>query len=216
MPRGSEVQISHKTSKKYLKNIQKSITELLHLAAATTRRIIVPHVTYKILDLFGLSKFKGGNAPLAPLIQISLLRVWSNWNCSLRGGHEIVYSGSFGPGRLRPRKCTMHYGHRRMRRGGAGGAAAPPPPQLLGNSVFWAAAVLLWGSSNGGRGVFFNFPEGGWRHADNVQGGGGACECPRVGVFLNFPEGEWRHADNVQGGGVLVKSPPLQEILLSV
>ena len=29
------------------------------------------------------------------------LRVWSNWNCSLRGGHEIVYSGSFGPGCLR-------------------------------------------------------------------------------------------------------------------
>ena len=26
----------------------------------------VLHVTYKILDLFGLSKFKGGNAPLAP------------------------------------------------------------------------------------------------------------------------------------------------------
>ena len=45
--------------------------------------------------------------------------------------------------------------HRRMRRG-AGGA-----PQLLGNSVFWAAAVLFLGSSNGGRGVFFNFPEGG-------------------------------------------------------
>ena len=39
-------------------------------------------------------------------------------------------------------------------------------------------------------GVFFNFSEGGWRHADadNVQGGGGACECPR-------------------GGGVLVKNP---------
>ena len=71
-PRGSEVQISHKTSKKYLKNIQKSITELLHLAAATTRRIIIPHVTYTILDLFGLSKFKGGNAPLAPLIQLPL------------------------------------------------------------------------------------------------------------------------------------------------
>ena len=61
--------------------------------------------------------------------------------------------------------------HRRMRRGGGRGAAAPPP-QLLGNSVFWAAAVLFLGSSNGGRGVFFNFPEGGWRHADNVQGGG--------------------------------------------
>ena len=31
-----------------------------------------------------------------------------------------------------------------------------------------------------------------------------ACECPRVGVFCNFSEGGWRHADNVQGGGVLV------------
>ena len=29
-------------------------------------------MTYNILDLFGLSKFKGGNAPLAPLIKISL------------------------------------------------------------------------------------------------------------------------------------------------
>ena len=26
--------------------------------------------------------------------------------------------------------------------------------------------------------------------------GGGACECPRVGVFFNFSEGGWRHADN--------------------
>ena len=79
--RGSEVQISHKTSKKYLKNIQKSITELLHLAAATMRRIIVPHVTYKVLDLFGLSKFKGGQSPLAPLIKISLINggVYSQW-----------------------------------------------------------------------------------------------------------------------------------------
>ena len=34
--------------------------------------------------------------------------------------------------------------------------------------------------------------------------GGGACECPRVGVFFNFSEGGCRHADNVQGGGVLV------------
>ena len=60
-PRGSEVHISHKTSKKGLENIQKSIAELLHLAAAATRRIIVPHATYQILDLFGLSKF-----PLPP------------------------------------------------------------------------------------------------------------------------------------------------------
>ena len=56
MPRGSEVQISHKTSEKGLKNIQTSIAELSHLAAAPTWRIIVPHATYQILDLFGLSK----------------------------------------------------------------------------------------------------------------------------------------------------------------
>ena len=34
-PRGSEVQISHKTSKKGLKNIQKSIAALSHLANRT-------------------------------------------------------------------------------------------------------------------------------------------------------------------------------------
>ena len=28
---------------------------------------------------------------------------------------------------------------------------------------------------------------------------GGAWECPRVGVFFNFSEGGWRHAANVQG-----------------
>ena len=75
MPQGSEVQISHKTSKKCLKNIKKSITELSYLATATTRRIIVPHATYQILDLFGLPKFKGGNAPLAPLIKISQMKM---------------------------------------------------------------------------------------------------------------------------------------------
>ena len=36
--------------------------------------------------------------------------------------------------------------------------------------------------------------------------GGCACECPRVGVFFKFSEGGWRNADNVQGG-VLVKNP---------
>ena len=39
-----------------------------------------------------------------------------------------------------------------------------------------------------------------------------ACECPRVGVFFNFSEGGWRHADNVQGGvcacECLQSSPP--------
>ena len=47
-PRGSEVQVSHKTSKKGFKNIQRSIA------------------TYQILNLVGLSKFKGGNVPSAP------------------------------------------------------------------------------------------------------------------------------------------------------
>ena len=28
------------------------------------------------------------------------------------------------------------------------------------------------------------------------KGGGGACECPRVGVFFKFSEGGWRHADD--------------------
>ena len=54
---------------KRLKNIQKSIAELSHLAAAATRRIIVPHTTYHILDVFGLSKFKGAGS----LIKISLM-----------------------------------------------------------------------------------------------------------------------------------------------
>ena len=34
-------------------------------------------------------------------------------------------------------------------------------------------------------------------------GGGGACECPRVGVFFKIAEGGGRHADK----GVLVKNP---------
>ena len=76
---------------------------------------------------------------------------------------------------------------------GGGGPRPPCPPP-------WIRAWRV--------GVFFNFPEGGWRHADNVQGGC-ACECPRVGVFFNFPEGGWRHADNVQGGGACgMSSPP--------
>ena len=48
-----------------------------------------------------------------------------------------------------------------------------------------------------------------------------ACECPRVGVFFNFSEGGWRHADNVQGGGGACEKscirawtpPPLSKIL---
>ena len=63
-----------KHPQKGLKNIQKPIAELSHLAVAATRRIIIPHATYQILDHFGLSKFKGGggNAPPGRLIKISL------------------------------------------------------------------------------------------------------------------------------------------------
>ena len=99
--------------------------------------------------------------------------------------------------------------HRRMRRGGRGAAA---PPQLLGNSVFWAAAVLFLGSSNGGRRVFFNFPEGG---CFTSRG-----QCPRGGVLVNVQEwgcfSIFRRANDVtqtmsKGGGVLVKSPPFRK-----
>ena len=77
MLHGSQVQIiSHKTSKKGLKNIQKSIATLSHLAAVAMRWLIIPHAAYQILDLFALSKFKGGNAPSAPPpIKISLTGV---------------------------------------------------------------------------------------------------------------------------------------------
>ena len=44
-------------------------------------------------------------------------------------------------------------------------------------------------------------PLGMWMMSHGHCPRGGACECPRVGVFFNFPEGGWRHADNVQGGG---------------
>ena len=37
--------------------------------------------------------------------------------------------------------------------------------------------------------MFFNFPEGMTSRGQCPRGGGGACECPRVGVFFNFPEG---------------------------
>ena len=61
-------------------------------------------------------------------------------------------------------------------------------------------------------GVFFNFSEGGWRHADNDQGG--CLWMSKSGGICHFLEGGWRHADNVQGGGCLWMSwPPLQEIL---
>ena len=67
--------------------------------------------------------------------------------------------------------------------GGGGSRGSGPPPPLLGHDV----GFLTLGPK-------FDPPP--------------FCECPRVGVFFNnFSEGGWRHADNVQGGGVLVKNP---------
>ena len=89
------------------------------------------------------------------------------------------------------------------------GPITPRPPWNVADvtRAMSKGGGCLWMSKSGG---VFQFFEGGWRHADNVQGWVGACECPRVGVFFNFPEGGWRHADNVQGGCVCLwmSSPP--------
>ena len=81
---------------------------------------------------------------------------------------------------------------------GGGGDRWSPPPLELVPILKTYCKVFVTGTDR---------PpplECGWPHIGNVQGGGGACECPRVGVFLNFSEGGWRHADNVEGGLVLV------------
>ena len=65
-PRGSDVQICHKTSKKGLKNIQKSIDALLHLANCTLHDM--PN-----LGSFWVVKIQGGQCALCPLIKISLM-----------------------------------------------------------------------------------------------------------------------------------------------
>ena len=98
--------------------------------------------------------------------------------------------------------------------GGAGGAAAPPPQ--FGQTVGEIRAKQE--EKIGQRKLQIN-PFGMWMmtsHRQCPRGGGGACECPRVGVFFKFWEGGWRHAGNVQGGcacGYLCKisgkSPPL-------
>ena len=63
---------------------------------------------------------------------------------------------------------------------------------------------LLWMSKSGG---VFQFFWGRMTSRGQCPRGGCACECPRVGVFFKFSEVGWRHMDNVQGGGVLVKNP---------
>ena len=87
--------------------------------------------------------------------------------------------------------------------------------------IFWRADDVtrtrskggcLWMSKSGGICHFF---EGGWRHADKVQGGG-CLWMSKSGGICHFLEGGWRHADNVQEGvlvNVLTPPPPFQEIL---
>ena len=72
------------------------------------------------------------------------------------------------------------------------------PP--FSKSLFHPLAILfhpwnMWMTSHGqcprGGGVLVNVQEWGrfsnwWRHTGNVQGGGGACECPRVGAFFKL------------------------------
>ena len=95
--------------------------------------------------------------------------------------------------------------------GGAGGAAAPPP-QIRANSGWNSGKQWVkFGQSKKKKSARESYKLtplecGWWRHTGNVQGGGGggACECPRVGMFFKFWEGGWRHAGNVQGGGVPV------------
>ena len=93
-----------------------------------------------------------------------------------------------------------------MRRGGGGRGAAAPPNSgkqwvKFGQTVGEIRAKQE--EKIGQRKLQINpfaLECGWWRHTGNVQGGGGACECPRVGVFFKFWEGGWRHAGNVQGG----------------
>ena len=97
--------------------------------------------------------------------------------------------------------------------GGQGGGAAAPPAfgqlsflgsggPFFGQQQWWEGGVFQFsGGRMTSRGqcprggvlvnvqewVFFNFPEGEWRHADNVQGGGGACEIPPSGNPVSAP-----------------------------
>ena len=58
-----------------IQQIFKKYPKIDYRAFASSRRHYAAdnRTARDILDLFGLSKFKGGNAPLAPLIKISLL-----------------------------------------------------------------------------------------------------------------------------------------------
>ena len=101
------------------------------------------------------------------------------------------------------------YQHRRMRRGAGGGGAAAPPKfgqtvgEIRANSggnsgKHWGKFGQTVGEIRakqeekiGQRKLQIN-PFGMWMmtsHRQCPRGGGGACECPRVGVFFKFWEG---------------------------
>ena len=77
---------------------------------------------------------------------------------------------------------------------GGGQGWSPPPPVELVPILKTYCKVFVTGTDRPP-------PLGMWMasHRQCPTGGGGACECPRVGVFFNFSEGGWRHAANVQG-----------------
>ena len=91
--------------------------------------------------------------------------------------------------------------HRRMRRGGGRGGSCPPPPKKKIRANSGGNSGKQWGKfgqskkKKSARESYKLTPLecGWWRHT--------GCECPRVGVFFKFWEGGWRHAGNVQGGG---------------
>ena len=112
--------------------------------------------------------------------------------------------------------------HDQARSQGGGGSDAPPPPVAHPKDFVppLALAILfhpwnMWMTSHGqcprgGGGVLLvNVQEGGvfqffggrmtsCGQCPMSKGGGGACECPRVGAFFKLMTSR---ADNVQGGG---------------
>ena len=88
--------------------------------------------------------------------------------------------------------------------GGEGDRGDHPPPLNL--SRYWKPMQSVRDRDR-------SPPLGMWMTSHGQCPRGGACECPRVGVFFNFSEGGWHHADNVQGGVLVNVFTPLQEIL---
>ena len=108
---------------------------------------------------------------------------------------------------------TCGYMQWRREGGHGGGAIAPGPGPVVGARAKLDFVFVLigsqWGIQGGGSRDDHPPPR------QCPRGGGCLWMSKRGGPFFNFPEGGWRHADNVQGG-VLVNvftPPPLQEIL---